>query len=76
MTQYRDSTWLMVTMSMYNSKDSQLELTNSSDSNCVGRQNSNDKRRNTTLDYLEGSTGNVWEQLNVVTNYVATRILS
>ena len=38
-------------MSMYNSKDSQLKLTNSSDSNCVGRQTSNDIRMYTTLGY-------------------------
>ena len=30
----------------------------SSDSSCVGRQNSNDRRRNTALDYnIEGSIG-------------------
>ena len=44
-------------MSMYNSKDNQLKLTNSSDSNYVGRQNSNDRRRNITLDYIEDSIG-------------------
>ena len=43
-------------------KESRLTLTNSSDSNCVGRQNSND-RRNTTLDYIEGSIGKAWEHL-------------
>ena len=53
----------IVTMSMYNSKDSQLKLTNSSDSNCVGRQNSNDRKRNTIIDYAEGSIGKVWEHL-------------
>ena len=41
-------------MSMHNSKDvtSQLKLANSSDSYSVGRQYSNEKRRNTTLDYI------------------------
>ena len=52
---------------MHYSKYSQLKLTNSSDSNCVGRRNSNDRKRNTTLDYIEGSIGKVWKHF--ITNY-------
>ena len=48
---------------MHNSKDNYLKFTNSSDSYCVGRQSNNDRRRNITLDYIEGSIRKLWEHL-------------
>ena len=42
-----------------------LKLTNSIDSNCVGRQNNKDNIivSNTILDCIEDSIGKVWEHL-------------
>ena len=62
-------------MSMHNSKDSQLKLTNSIDINCIGRQNSNDGRMNTTLYSVEDSIGKVWEHLWLISYYLAIKML-